>query len=414
MRAIQLLRKLDPDAWGGTETALQRLLVGMQERGITPVVYCPRLARHSAPDPLRETGCQVRRFRAFVPIWGISRERRRQLISVSGNLMSFDLLWSLGRERKAAVIHAHTLGRIGGIARTVARMHRIPLVVSIHGGALDLPPTLVANGHDTEPGVEWGKIFGWLLRSRALFRDADAIVTCNGKEADLLQARFPHKRIVVQPHGVPVPDYQRDHRAEARAAYPQLRDRDILLCVGRVDPVKNQMWLLEQAPAIFEHHPRATLVLAGACTDEPYGRQIDETIRRLGIQDRVLLTGAFTQDDPRVIGLMQEARAVILPSHSETFGLVILEAWAAGAPVLSSQTSGARALVRNGHNGWLFDLRNPGTFHEVLDRVFAEPALAREMAARGTETSQGYSVAAAADRIKRLYEQVIEEKQCAA
>lgn len=414
MRAIQLLRKLDPDAWGGTETALQRLLAGMQERGITPVVYCPRLSRRSVREPLREAGCQVRRFRAFVPIWGISPERRRQLISVSGNLMSFDLLWSLGLERNASVIHVHTLGRIGGIARTVARLHGIPLVVSIHGGALDLPPTLLANGHDTSSGVEWGKLFGWLLRSRELFRDADAIVTCNGKEADLLRAQLPHKRIVVQPHGVPVANYQRDHRAAARAAYPQLRDRDILLCVGRVDPVKNQMWLLEQAPTIFERHPRATLVLAGVCTDEPYGRQIDEMIRRLGIQNRVLLTGGFPQDDPRVIGLMQEARAVVLPSQSETFGLVILEAWAAGATVLSSQTSGARALIRNGQNGWLFDLKNPGSFHDGLNRVFAEPALSREMAARGTETSQEYSVAAAADRIKNLYEQVIEERQCAA
>lgn len=414
MRAIQLLRKLDPAAWGGTETALQRILAGMRERGITPVVYCPRLARQPAPDPLQAAGCQVRRFRACVPIWGISRERRRQLISVSGNLMSFDLPWFLGCERDASVIHAHTLGRIGGIARTIARLRGIPLVVSIHGGAMDLPAGVLGNGEASCAGVEWGKAFGWLFRSRQLFRDADAIVTCNGKEAELLSAQLPRKRIMVQPHGVPLPVYRRDQRAAARAAFPQLGDRDILLCVGRVDPVKNQMWLLEQAPAIFRRHPRATLVLAGPCTDEPYGRRVNETIRRLGIQDRVLLTGGFPQDDPRLIGLMQEARAVALPSVSETFGLVIIEAWAAGAMVLSSLTSGGRALIRNGRNGWLFDLERPPSFHEALDRVFANPALAREMAAHGTDVSREYSVDAAVDRIKRLYEQVIEDKRCTA
>ena len=53
-------------------------------------------------------------------------------------------------------------------------------------------------------GLEWGKLFGALLRSRRLLKDADAVVTCNRKEAALLKEKQTCKRIVVQPHGVPI------------------------------------------------------------------------------------------------------------------------------------------------------------------------------------------------------------------
>src|SRR2546426_3592422 len=111
---------------------------------------------------------------------GISTERKRQLLAVGGNLMSFDLIARLVREPNAAVMHTHTLGRLGGIALTSARLRRIPLVVTIHGGFLDLPEPMKNNFRNAHNGgLEWGKLFGALLRSRRLLKDADAVVTCN-------------------------------------------------------------------------------------------------------------------------------------------------------------------------------------------------------------------------------------------
>ena len=89
-------------------------------------------------------------------------------------------------------------------------------------------------------------------------------------EARLLREKFPGKRIVVQPHGVPLEIYQQDRREQALEAFPQIRGKQVLLCVGRIDPIKNQSWLVEQAPEILRRHPEAVLVLAGACTHEEY------------------------------------------------------------------------------------------------------------------------------------------------
>jgi len=127
----------------------------------------------------------------------------------------------------------------------------------------------------------------------------------------------------------------------------------------------------------------------------------------------VLLTGGLPPNDPRVVGLLQSASALVLPSLSETFGLVILEAWAAGTPVLAARTSGPAALVQTGQNGWLFDLDAPQSFHAALTRTMDRPWEAREMAKRGALVSEQYSVKSLASKLKRLYEELIEEKRCA-
>ena len=80
MRVVHVLRKYNPAEWGGTETAIQRLFEGLRQHHVTTVAYCPRITNNFGADPLVEAGFTVKRFRAFMPVWGISRERHRQLV----------------------------------------------------------------------------------------------------------------------------------------------------------------------------------------------------------------------------------------------------------------------------------------------------------------------------------------------
>jgi alpha-maltose-1-phosphate synthase len=416
MRVAHILRKYNPAEWGGTETALERLFDGLRP-AVTPVIYCPRLRNNGcanrARDPFAERGYPMKRFRGCVPIWGLPRSERDQMISVGGNLFSFDLIPALWREPDLSVIHSHALGRLGGIGLTVAKRRHLPFVITIHGGFLDLPPALreQMNGSSSR-GLEWGKVFGAMFNSRNVVPEADAILTCNEREAALLRERFPQKRIRVQQHGVPMKMFEEDHRADACEAFPQIVGRKLVLLVGRVDPVKNQGWVLERAPAILLRHPNAIIMFAGACTDAEYGRTLEARIRELGLADKVLMPGGFPPGDPRLIGLMQQASLVVLPSVSETFGLVILEAWAAGAPVISSRTSGATALIAQGENGWLFNLENPQGFHDALDRVLHDPSRARVMAEQGRELARTkYDTRVLARQVLDLYEDLVREKR---
>lgn len=413
MQVVHLLRKYNPSEWGGTETAIKRLLDGLRHHEINSVVLCPRIDSYVGGDPLREAGHEVRRFHAFAPVLGISKAQREQLIAVGGNLLSFDLPGLMLREKGVSVIHTHAGNRLGGVALTIAKIKKLPLVATIHGGILDLPEK--AKEFLRQPlkgGFEWGKVFGVLLRSRKVLAEADAILTCNKKEAELQQKQFPHKRIVVQPHGVPAAEYQKDSRDAAIKAFPQISGKDLLLSVGRIDPVKNQGWLVDQAPQIFSKHPNAILVIAGSCTDVAYGKMVEKKIQALGLENRILLTGGLPPGDPRLIGLFQQAKAVLLPSLSETFGLVILEAWAAGTPVISSTTSGALDLIRENENGWLFDWENPKSFHHPVEIALTKP----KIAARFGETGRAlvlakYDVNAIGAQVKKLYEELVEEKK---
>jgi glycosyltransferase involved in cell wall biosynthesis len=411
MRVIHLLRKYDPAEWGGTESAVQRLFQGLRGHGVTPVMYCPKLSNESRDTPDRSDASELKRFRACIPILGISREYRQQLVAVGGNLMSFDLMPALLAERDAALIHTHTLGRLGSIASAVARARGLPFVVSIHGGLFDLPAPLKSDFENAKSiGYDWGKIFGALLKSRDLISRADAILTCNPKEAQLVRERYPAKRVQVQPHGIDTALYASDQKHAALNAFPQLRGRDVLLCVGRIDPVKNQTWIIAETPAVLRRHPNALIVLAGPCTDAAYGERIRKQISESAMNGHVLLAGGLPPADPRLIGLFQLARAVLLPSISETFGLIIIEAWAAGTPTISSRTSGGTSVIKSGQNGWLFDLHNPAEFHEAVDAAMSRPDLRARLADAGRDMVRAeYDQSAIAGQVKKLYDELLVE-----
>ena len=116
MRTLQLLRKYDPDEWGGTESAVTRMLQGLGEQGVESVLFCPRLRRAPSRPLPSVRGCRVRQFKARVPVWGLTAEQRRQFTCLGGNLFSFDLMSAMWEEPGVELIHSHTLGRLGAIA----------------------------------------------------------------------------------------------------------------------------------------------------------------------------------------------------------------------------------------------------------------------------------------------------------
>jgi glycosyltransferase involved in cell wall biosynthesis len=409
VKVVHVLRKYDPREWGGTETALHQLARGLRELGVESVVLAPEPPPGPpAPSPLERDGFAVRRFRAFFPAIGIPPERRRQLTAVGGNLLSWDLLPRLVGERDVAIVHAHALGRLGALARAGARIQRVPFVLSIHGGALDLPAeTRQALERSARGGLEWGRAVGAVLGARRLTDQADAIVTSNETEAALQRARHGADRVHVLPHGLRFAAYERDERARAVAALPQLRGRRVLACVGRIDPVKNQAWLVEQMVAVRQRHPAALLLLVGAATDAAYEAHVRERVRALGLADHVLLTGPVEPASPLLAGLFQIAEVAVLPSLSETFGLILVEAWAAGTVVLASRTSGALSLVRPGQTGELFGLDSPAGFHAALDALLADPAARERMARAGRERARAqFDALVVAGRMRELYDRL--------
>lgn len=406
LRVAHILRKYDVREWGGTETVLQNTISGLREHRVDSIVYAPELRQcQEISDPLRAQGALVRRFRAFLPMMGLSEVDRQALVAIGGNIVSLDAIWKLHRDRTIDVIHSHVLGRLGGLARMVARQKQIPFVLTIHGGYLDLPPAaadkLVSLG---QRGIDYGKVFGFLLRSRHVVKDADAIITVNSREADLLREKFPEARIEVVPHGLSTSIYSQDHRKAAHVYLPAIQGRTIVLCVGRIDSIKNQQFLIEAFSKLRREVPNALLVLVGAPTDIDYDRRIRQRIHELNIEQAVALVGPLPLNDPRLIGLYQSAHVFVLPSLSETFGLVLLEAWAASCPVISSATSGAKQLVRNGENGFLFPPNDTDGLIQAVRQTFKSEERRKSLGEAGRKMVHAhYDSRVVARRVRHIY-----------
>ncbi|MDB6003797.1 MAG: hypothetical protein JWR15_784 [Prosthecobacter sp.] len=411
MQISHILRKYDAAQWGGTETALQRLVQGLQQHGISSAVHAPGSANRADTEKLRETDAAIQRYRAFIPVAGISAAQREALTSWGGNLFSFDLFWQL-RASGADVMHSHALNRIAGISLMAARTRGVPHAITLHGGSLDVPDEVHSNLiAPLKGGFEWGKALGALVRSRQVLKHTDAIFTCNPREAALLQKKYPSQRILVQPHSVPAAHYAIDNQAAALKAFPQIAGRDLIVKVARLDPAKNLPWLVRQLPAIKRRHPRAMLVLIGAGTSQAVVAELHHEIARLGLGNDVLLTGGLASGSAELIGLVQSARLFVLSSTAEPFGIVILEAWAAGTPVLSSRTSGAASLIEHGQTGLLYDLDQTADFHSGIDTLMINNRLHRHLSATALEHVRAdFDIPTIAGRVARVYEELVEAK----
>ncbi len=404
MHISHVLRKYEPAQWGGTETAVLRLVQGLQAHDVSSTVHAPQASQASSLDPISAAGIQMRRYHAFVPVSGITASQRNELVSWGGNLFSLSLFAHLLQAR-GDVIHCHAINRLAGIGLQVARWKKIPHVVTLHGGALDIPAEV--GEKLTAPlkgGFEWGKALGAMVQSRRVLELTDAIFTCNPQEARLLEQKHPRQRIIVQPHSVPAAQYAVDHRAAALQAFPQTTGRDLIVKVARLDPAKNLPWLVRQLPEIRRRHPKAMLVLAGAGTTQSVVEELRREIGRLGLANDVLLTGGLASGSPELIGLIQQARTFVLSSTAEPFGIVILEAWAAGTPVIASRTSGPLALIDHGRTGLLFDLETPASFHQAIDSVLGDAALHRHLREEGrAKVLADFDVPLVAGRVARVY-----------
>lgn len=323
--------------------------------------------------------------------------------------MSLDLPWHLMREPDLAVMHTHVLNRLGGIARLVAKRRKIPFVVTIHGGYLDLPEDVKQKMEATgRAGFDYGRMFGALVGSRRVLQDADAIVVFNPREAELLKKRFPRHRVEVMPHGIPVSKFSKDHRTAAEQYLPAVRDKKLILSVARIDSTKNQKLLVDALPQLHLRHPDAALVLVGAETDEGYTELLRGRVAELGLQDHVHWAGFLPPGDPRLLGLYQAASVFALTSDAEPFGIVLLEAWASKTAVVATRTSGAQRLVEPGADGWLIECGSLQQLLEALDSALSDPQETARLAEQGRcKVLEQFDVPVMANRVKGLYEELL-------
>lgn len=232
---------------------------------------------------------------------------------------------------------------------------------------------------------------------------SDAILASSTAEAAQLVSLYhaAPDRVEIVPPGVDHAFFSPGDRNGARQAL-RIGDHPVLLFVGRIQPLKG----LDVAVRAMDELDRddAQLVVVGG----PSGREGREEYERcrklaaeLGVAERVRWV------DPQPHHLLstyyRAADVVMVPSRSESFGLVALEAAACGIPVVAAAVGGLRTLVEHGRTGFLVDGREPRAFAAYANEILANPTMAAAMGARAHDRARNYTWSTSAARLRRLY-----------
>ena len=208
-------------------------------------------------------------------------------------------------------------------------------------------------------------------------------------------------RIELVPPGVDHAFFSPGDRAGARAALG-LDDKPTLLFVGRIQPLKGLTVAVEALAALERDDARLVVVGGPSGPDGPAEMErVLQLVRDRGLEDRISMVAP--QPHHALSSWYRSADVVLVPSRSESFGLVALEAAACGVPVVAAAVGGLRSLVLDGTTGYLTEGRDPAPMAARVDELLADPERAALMGANAANNARNYSWAGTAGRLRRIY-----------
>ena len=235
---------------------------------------------------------------------------------------------------------------------------------------------------------------------------SDAILANSPAEAAQLERLYgaDPDRIEIVPPGVIHAFFSPGPRQGARAAlaHLDLGDGPMVLFVGRIQLLKGLDVAVRALSALDDR--RAVLVVVGGASGRD-GRMELERIQKLaaslGVADRI----RFTDPQPHhmLSTYYRAADVVLVPSRSESFGLVALEAAACGTPVVAAAVGGLRTLVEHGRTGFLVEGRDPDVFAAYTEQVLGNAALSRKLSSAAAARARNFTWSTAAARLRRIY-----------
>ncbi|MGH9017178.1 MAG: glycosyltransferase [Acidimicrobiales bacterium] len=241
-----------------------------------------------------------------------------------------------------------------------------------------------------------------------IMRCSEIVLASCSVEAAQLAALYdsdPERIRVVAP-GVDQAFFGPGQRPQARRALGLPAGVPLLLFVGRIQPLKGAD-VAVRALAALDRFAEAHLVIVGGPSGprgEEHLAEIEAVMKEEGVADRVHLVPP--QPHELLSTYYRAADVCVVPSRSESFGLVALEAAACGTPVVAAAVGGLTTLVDDGHTGYLVERPTPGAFAAAVARVLGSPPLGARLATAAVERARRYTWSEAAALLRATYEEL--------
>jgi glycosyltransferase involved in cell wall biosynthesis len=282
--------------------------------------------------------------------------------------------------RDCDILHVH-----GFMLGAAAFLLRKPTVLTFHGVM--------------QPELETGilpKVSAYLNNAVMAFisKQVQARISISGYARKWVQRRFNVNSEVI-PNGIFVNDYR-------IGTIPH--EKPTIIFVGRLVPAKGLKYLIKSIKFISNDFPNVELVIAGSGPEES---NLSELVKTLHLRKNVRFVGNLYGE--KMTSLYQSADVVVLPSLSETFGIVILEAMASGKPFVGTRVGALPEIVRESHAGYLVPPRDPSALAEKICKLLGDAQLRQRLGRNGRKVvEEKYDWRGIVHRVEKIYGQAIE------
>ncbi len=364
----------------------------------TEVEVFTRATRGGLPPVVEmDSGVLVRHVPAG-PYEGLAKEDLpAQLCAVTSGVLRAEAQRDPGHYD---LVHSHywLSGQVGWLAK---ERWDLPLVHSMHTMA-KVKNSALAEGDSPEPALR-------SIGEAQVIEAADRLVANTDDEAAQLVGLYgadPARVSVVSP-GVDLGRFSPGDQGAARRALGLPHQALVLLFVGRIQPLKAPDLLIRAAARILEEQPELRSRLVVAIVGGPSGsglahpESLDELARALGVRDVVRFYSPVTQE--ALTEFYRAADLVVVPSYSESFGLVAIEGQACGTPVVASNVGGLPTAVADQFSGVLVEGHDPDRWAQVIAELLADPQRRRSLAVGALTHAADFGWDATASGLLRVY-----------
>lgn len=392
LRIIHVPRHFAPAAWDGASSVIFHLCEQQLASGHVAEVHTSDALSGSPRETWRRIA--VHRYPRSYPFSLRNPEQMALRDRRGDDFMSFGLYRSLLRLPQVRLFHAHTLGRMGGAALIAARRQKLPFVLTLHGAALQEAGLVEQTGSTHSKGVgqkrpkaqeRWSldKAFSWYFRTGRILDEADAVVCISHEEYRQAVALIGKERVHLLPNGVCPQSLNGGNPMTLRRRLHIGKDTFVFGCISRIAPEKNQLLAVEALALLRARGVDAALLLAGPVMDEAYWQKVRHRILELRLHQHCHVLPPVQLESPAHHNILAALDCFLLASVKELFGLVVLEAWAAGKPVVASNVGGLPRLISDGTDGFLFESGKAPALVEALEKYRHSPQLREKHAANG-------------------------------
>jgi len=301
--------------------------------------------------------------------------------------------YALGLGIRFDVIHAHDW-LVAGAAWTISKVLRVPLVSTIHATEFGRNSGLHNEINRYIDGKEW----------RLTYESRRIIVNSRYMVRELVDHfSIPADKIDIVPNGIEPDRLLCATDIEVLRQKHNMPQRNVILFVGRLVYEKGAQVLLQAVPAVLREHPDTLFVIAG---DGPYKPFLEQLVREQNVAGNVRFFGKANDRD--LSELLTLASVQVVPSLYEPFGIVALEAMAAGVPVVTSDRGGLVDIIKHLDNGLTTFAEEGNSVAWALLQLLNNAGLACKVkAAARADVLENYTWAAIAKQTAETFERVI-------